>query len=93
MSCARKDDLELFGKSVRALRKSRGLSQEAMALRAGLDRAYYGRIERGEMNLTLSKILMLADALSVRPQDLLVCFDSQARPENDGKRPAFPRRH
>ncbi len=36
-----------IGSRIRAIREARGISQEQMAFDAGLDRAYYGRIERG----------------------------------------------
>ena len=48
--------LKAFGRKVREIRKEQGLSQEALAARAGLDRSYMGHIERGEKNVTLTKI-------------------------------------
>jgi transcriptional regulator with XRE-family HTH domain len=54
-----------FGKAVRELRKEKGLSQEAFADLAGIDRSYMGHIERGEKNVTLTKIYQLADALEM----------------------------
>jgi transcriptional regulator with XRE-family HTH domain len=65
-------DLRLvaFGKAVRALRKSKGLSQEAFADVANIDRSYMGHIERGEKNVTLTKVYQIADALEVTVLDL-----------------------
>lgn len=48
-----------------------GLSQEALAVEAGLDRAYVGKIERGEKNITVAKLLQLSDALEVSLSDLI----------------------
>lgn len=59
-----------FGKAVRELRKERGLSQEAFADLAGIDRSYMGHIERGEKNVTLTKIYQLSDALGVTVVEL-----------------------
>ena len=63
--------LTLFGERVRVLRQLRGLSQEALALAAGLDRTYVGGVERGERNVSLINIQKIAQALDVSPADLL----------------------
>ena len=59
------DALVAFGKKVRSMRKEKGLSQEAFAALAGIDRSYMGHIERGEKNITLTKIYQISDALKV----------------------------
>jgi transcriptional regulator with XRE-family HTH domain len=61
----------LFAANVRRLRLSAGLSQEALADRAGLHRTYISSIERGERNVSLANIFALAEALGVDPRDLL----------------------
>lgn len=63
--------LTLFGERVRVLRQARALSQEALALAAGLDRTYIGGVERGERNISLLNIQKIAQALNVSPADLL----------------------
>lgn len=57
--------LVAFGEKVRQIRKEKGLSQEALADLAGIDRSYMGHIERGDQNITLTKIHQIADALEV----------------------------
>ena len=59
-----------FGRRVASLRHERGLSQERLALDAGLDRSYMGRIERGEVSVSLDRIWGIADALGVKPAEL-----------------------
>lgn len=54
-----------FGEALRALRTDAGLSQEALAHAADLDRTYVSGIERGERNPGLTNLLRLADALGV----------------------------
>lgn len=54
-----------FGALVRKHRKLKNISQEKLALLCNIDRSYMGRIERGEVNLTLEKIYELAKALEV----------------------------
>ncbi|WP_320837936.1 helix-turn-helix transcriptional regulator [Zhongshania sp.] len=62
--------LKLFGERVRQLRKQRGLSQEDFASLSGIDRSYMGNIERGEQNVTILKIFLLADTLQIRVEEL-----------------------
>jgi transcriptional regulator with XRE-family HTH domain len=56
---------------VRALRKQWGWSQDVFADRSGLHRAHVGSIERGESNVTLQTLKILADTLDVRIVDLV----------------------
>ena len=64
------DIRKVFGANVRVYRLAAGLSQEAVAVRMGVDRAYVSAIERGLQNVTLLTIWQLAEALKVRPADL-----------------------
>ncbi len=60
-----------IGRAVRHVRKSRGISQDELALRADIDRSYVGRIERAETNITLEMLYKIADVLDCEPHDLL----------------------
>lgn len=75
----------LFGANARHFRNLAGLSQEAVAERMGVDRAYVSLIERGGQNVTLLSIHELARALRVRPADLLA-----DPPHGEEPRPAEP---
>ena len=61
----------LLSRNLRALRKSRGWSQEKMAEECGLHRTYIGAIERGERNVTLDTLKQMADALGVTSAELI----------------------
>ena len=65
------DVLKEFGRRVRELRKSQGFSQEAFADRCGLDRTYVGGIERGERNVALRNIEVIAKAIGVSIEELM----------------------
>lgn len=67
----------LFGQRLRELRKQVGLSQEALAHQAGLDRSYVGGVERGEYNISLLNICLLANALDMPPHELLKFSDNE----------------
>ncbi len=64
--------LEAFGKRVREIRKAKNLSQEELAALACIDRSYMGHIERGEKNITLTKIYQISEALGVSANELLL---------------------
>jgi|AraplaF_Cvi_mTSA_1032040.scaffolds.fasta_scaffold00143_19 transcriptional regulator with XRE-family HTH domain len=57
--------LAAFGQAVRAERAAQGVSQEELALRAGIDRSYIGAIERGEQNPGLLHLVRISQALQV----------------------------
>ncbi len=59
-----------FGDRIRELRRQKGLSQENLALASGLDRTYIGGVERGERNISLINIHVIAAALNVSAKDL-----------------------
>lgn len=59
-----------FGARLRQLRKAQKLSQEKVALKAGIDRSYLGQIERGESNVSLVNIHRIAEALGIEPAEL-----------------------
>lgn len=54
-----------FGANVRRLRRQLGLSQEAFALEAGIDRTYVSGVERGARNPSLTVAQKFADGLGV----------------------------
>ncbi|HXF31572.1 MAG TPA: helix-turn-helix transcriptional regulator [Solirubrobacterales bacterium] len=62
---------QAFGTALKALREKRGLSQEAAAMACGIDRSYFGKLERAEKVPTLTTIWKIADALDTSPSDLM----------------------
>jgi transcriptional regulator with XRE-family HTH domain len=69
--CAVPNIKATFGLRIRELRQAKGISQEALADKAGLDRTYISSIERGKRNVSLLNIELLAKALGVKPHQLL----------------------
>ncbi|WP_392340680.1 helix-turn-helix domain-containing protein [Moritella marina] len=59
------------GLKIKAKRKEMGVSQDKLALLADIDRSYVGRIERGEVNITLEKLYEIADVLECDAKYLL----------------------
>lgn len=68
--------LAAFGQTIREFRKAKGLSQEAFAEAAGLDRSYMGHIERGERNITLKQVYKIAGALKMTMAEIFEAVDA-----------------
>lgn len=63
--------IKTFGENLRRIRKEKKLSQESLSYDADIPLSQIGRIERGEVNTTISTILVLANALQIHPKELL----------------------
>ena len=66
------DYLRVFGENIRLLRLQQNLTQERLAELSDLHRTYVGSIERGDRNVSLKNIIILAKALNVMPHELLM---------------------
>ncbi|ROV57584.1 XRE family transcriptional regulator [Vibrio ponticus] len=66
-----KDLAKKFGANLRGKRRDKQISQDQLALIADIDRSYIGRIERGEVNITLEKAYQLAYVLECDVRELL----------------------
>lgn len=60
-----------IGHLIRNRRKELKITQESLALQCGIDRSYLGRIERGEVNITVEKLYEIANTLGVDIRNLL----------------------
>ena len=61
----------VFAAILRLARRLRDVSQEALALDAGLSRTYVSEVERGERNVSIDNMGLLADALQIPLKDLV----------------------
>jgi DNA-binding XRE family transcriptional regulator len=66
-----------LGRAIRALRKERGLSQEALAHATTVDRSHMGKIERGERNVTILNIIRISSVLEIPASELLRCAETE----------------
>lgn len=68
-----KDDPALLalGEAIQRARTATGLSQLEFAERAGIDRSHFGRIERGQNQITVLLLVKIARALNVTVEDLM----------------------
>jgi transcriptional regulator with XRE-family HTH domain len=82
-------DLKSFGLALRMLRERANLSQEALAHICGLHRTYIGSVERGERNIGLLNIHVLAGALNVAASELIRAAE-EIQPERKRAKKARP---
>jgi transcriptional regulator with XRE-family HTH domain len=66
----------IVGRNIKKYRKNLNMSQEELADKADLHRTYIGGIERGERNITLDSLQVIATALNVAPVMLIVQEDN-----------------
>ena len=60
-----------IGQLIRNKRKEKNITQESLSLQCGIDRSYMGRIERGEVNLTVEKLYEISSVLKISAKDLM----------------------
>ncbi len=65
----------VFGDMLRQERKAKGLSQEDLALVAGLDRSHVSALDRGVKQPTLTSLWKLAEGLGVPPSKLIMLVE------------------
>ena len=65
------DLAQKIGHAIRKCRADQKITQEKLALLCNIDRSYVGRIERGEVNITVVKLYEIAQILKIAPHDLL----------------------
>jgi transcriptional regulator with XRE-family HTH domain len=62
---------QILADNIRDFRRTQGISQEKLAEMCNLHRTYVGSVERGERNVTLSTLEVIAAALGVTVPNLL----------------------
>lgn len=74
-----------FGRHIAELRKKKNppLSQEDLSGLCELDRTYISGIENGKRNVSLTNVFKLAEALDVKPKELLDYPGAGKPPEDD----------
>lgn len=61
----------VFAANVRRYREAAGLSQAALAVKIGVDRAHVSSMERAQQNVTIVTLWHVSEALGVRAAALL----------------------
>ena len=65
MATSNKQILKIFGENLRRIRTEKGLSQRDLSALCNIDNAEISRMENGQVNVSLTTVSQLADALEV----------------------------
>jgi transcriptional regulator with XRE-family HTH domain len=92
MSSVEKTDalVNVLGNLVQQQRKKLGLSQDDLAVRAGLHRTYISEIERRSRNLSVKILVQIAVALDVEPSVMLRKAEDLTLANQDGQQDVCP---
>jgi transcriptional regulator with XRE-family HTH domain len=66
-----------FGKTLKALRTEKDLTQQQLADFAGLDRAYISELERGQLMPSLETVFRLAQVLKIRASKVVQMVENE----------------
>ena len=73
----KRDLKKAFGKVIKGLRESEGLSQQELADMAGLDRSYLSDLERGLNYPSLNIVYSLAEVFKMKASELVGRVDEE----------------
>lgn len=63
--------LQKFAKNLKKIRKEKKITQDDLGAIEGISRSTIGMVETARTDITLSKIKLIADALDIKPKELL----------------------
>jgi len=73
----------MIGKELRDAREKSGMTQEALSLASGVDRAYISRVENDHKSVSVAVLFRLCDAMGVSASELVARVE---RARRQGKR-------
>lgn len=77
----------IVAQNIRRLRKEKGIAQEELAALGDVDRSYMGRVERGEINISVDNIFKVAEALEVDVRELFAPLPPDTSPAKTKTKP------
>lgn len=69
----------MLGRILKETRKAAGMTQEALALAAGVDRSYVSQLERDLKSPTIQTLFRLCESLHVRPSTIIIRLEQEQR--------------
>lgn len=77
-------DALIVGRVIQRVREGRKQSQELVSAFAGIGRTHLSAIERGERKPTLETFFRIAEALDMKPSDLMKAIEEELAARNGG---------
>jgi transcriptional regulator with XRE-family HTH domain len=74
----------MLGKILREAREAAGLTQEALAHTAGVDRGYISQLERDLKSPTISMLFRLCEAMQASPSALVARLEQERSGSRQG---------
>lgn len=69
----------MLGDELRKARQEAGMSQEKVALEAGVDRSYLSELENNKWSPTVDMLLKICDAIGVAAADMIARVEKDRR--------------
>jgi transcriptional regulator with XRE-family HTH domain len=63
--------LVTLGENIKRLRETKGLSLRQLSYACNIDNSKIAKIEKGQINVTFTTLMQLANALELHPSELL----------------------
>lgn len=64
-----------IGENLRRARKKKHLTQQDISDRTGISRTVYGKYETGDVEIGVTNLFAICDAIGVRPEAVLMGID------------------
>lgn len=78
-------DAVIVGSVIQQVREEKGLSQEVVSGFAGIGRTHLSAIERGERRPTLDTFFKIAEAMRLRPSELMARVETAMESDTAGE--------
>ena len=73
---------KFIGVSLRKLRKDAGFSQHQLGIESDIDIKYIGKIERGECNVSIIKLISMCEVFKISLVDFFILVDKEIKDDN-----------
>jgi transcriptional regulator with XRE-family HTH domain len=80
----------VIGRVLRETREASGLTQQEVAMRADMDRAYISEVEGGKRSLSVDRLLRICESMNLRAAKVIADVEQKLKSKNIPSRGAIP---